>query len=78
VLPEDEGGSKVLPMPRGYALEMYCDWIGAGRAQGVTDWWNPRRWYDINKHKMQVHVQTAELVESFMLADEMQHQEGSA
>lgn len=58
VLPEDEGKIKVLPMAPQYLREMFCDWIGAGRAQGVADWWNPGRWYEKNKGKMQLHPDT--------------------
>jgi hypothetical protein len=66
VLPEDSGGVKVLPMWWADALEMFCDWIGAARAQGVTDWWNPRRWYEINKHKMQLHPGTRTYLQCLM------------
>jgi hypothetical protein len=66
ILPEDNGGIKVLEMHKDDALEMYCDWIGAGRAQGVVDWQNPKRWYDLNKHKMQLHPETQAYVESLM------------
>ena len=67
VLPEDEGGIKALPMPPIYIHEMVCDWRGAGRAQGVTDWYNPRRWYEINKNKMQLHPETRFLLETIYL-----------
>lgn len=63
VLPEDDGGNKVLEMPDVYVLEMFCDWVGAGRAQGVADWWNPGRWYQINKTKMQLHNVTRAQIE---------------
>jgi len=65
VLPEDDGAVKVLPMPRRYALEMWCDWIGAGRAQGVSDWWNPWRWFEINRGKMRLHEETVRQLEEF-------------
>ncbi|MDD5358224.1 MAG: DUF5662 family protein [Candidatus Nanoarchaeia archaeon] len=66
VLPEDSGGVKILPMPYKYVVEMFCDWIGAGRAQGVDDWWNPKPWYEINKSKMQLHESTISILEEMM------------
>jgi hypothetical protein len=37
ILREDDGGEKVLPMPRKYVYEMVADWMGAGRA--ITGRW---------------------------------------
>jgi hypothetical protein len=68
-LPEDNGGIKVLPMPRKYALEMYCDWIGAGRAQGVSDWYCPERWYEANKAKMKLHEDTVRMLQEWFAID---------
>lgn len=44
VLREDSGKTKVLEMPERYCVEMFCDWVGAGRAMGkgtndVVDWY---------------------------------------
>ncbi len=64
ILPEDEGGVKLIEMPCIYIREMICDWLGAGRAQGAEDWRNPRRWYEINKGKMQLHPHTRFILES--------------
>ena len=72
-LPKDGGGIKVLPMPRKYALEMYCDWVGAGRAQGVDDWYNPGRWYEANKSKMILHADTVRMVEDFIYGSSKQN-----
>jgi len=66
ILPEDEGGIKTLSIPANYIKEMICDWRGAGRAQGVKDWQNPSRWYEINKHKMQLHGETRKNIEMFL------------
>jgi Family of unknown function (DUF5662) len=60
VLPEDEGGVKVLPMDNTSRLEMLCDWRGAGRAQGTPD---VRAWYMLNGHRMQLHPETRAWVE---------------
>lgn len=61
VLPEDEGGVKVLEMEDKHVREMLCDWEGAGRAQhneiGVANW------YLSNKHKMQLHPNTKKHLE---------------
>ena len=61
ILPEDEGGVKVLPMSRAARLEMLCDWHGAGRAQGKPD---TAAWYRKNGHKMQLHPETRAWVEA--------------
>jgi len=62
VLPEDDGGLKVLNMPLRYRKEMLCDWSGAGRAQGYGD--NTINWYQANKNKMQLHKETREWIEN--------------
>jgi hypothetical protein len=61
ILPEDDGGIKVLNMPLKYRKEMLCDWRGAGRAQGYGD--NTVEWYKKNKDKMQLHWYTREWIE---------------
>ncbi len=61
LLPEDEGGLKILEMERQYLLEMLCDWNGAGKAQN-----NPTpiyEWYSKNKGKMQLHPNTIKQLE---------------
>ena len=63
ILPEDEGGVNILEIPTRYVDEMLCDWIGAGRAQGVEEWWDPTPWYEKNKAKMQLHEDTRDFVE---------------
>ncbi|MCI0728857.1 MAG: DUF5662 family protein [Chloroflexi bacterium] len=60
VLPEDNGGLKVLPIPDRYRREMLADWRGAGRAQGTPD---TLAWYVKNKEKMQLHPTTRAWVE---------------
>jgi len=64
ILPEDEGGVKVLDIPIKYRREMLCDWLGASAAQGhggtlssVADW------YQENGHKMQLSSATRNWVE---------------
>ena len=64
VLPEDEGGLKVLPMSDRYRREMLADWRGAGRAQGYGD--NTCEWYEANKTKMQLHPDTREWIEKML------------
>jgi len=56
ILPEDEGGIKILDMPLKYRKEMLCDWRGAGKAQGFGD--NTDKWYEKNKNKMLLHKDT--------------------
>tara|TARA_Y100000310_G_scaffold76221_2_gene72641 strand:- start:1445 stop:1930 length:486 start_codon:yes stop_codon:yes gene_type:complete len=60
VLPEDDGGVKVLEMPDKYLKEMICDWKGAGKAQGTP---NTLTWYRKNKDKMMLGETTRKQVE---------------
>jgi len=64
---QDVGVRVVLEMPRKYAKEMVCDWIGAGRAQG---YYNPERpleevnnWYSKNKNRIIIHSETRQYVQ---------------
>lgn len=63
ILPEDDGGVKVLEIQEPFLTEMICDWIGAGKAQGkfspVSDKFREtRNWWNANNHKMQLHPET--------------------
>lgn len=69
ILPEDEGGVKVLSMTDEYRREMICDWIGAGKAQGhfsppEDKYLETRNWYSANRHKMTFHPETRGWVEA--------------
>ncbi len=71
ILPEDEGGVKVLPMTDEYRREMICDWIGAGKAQGHFSpphdkYFETRNWYLVNRHKMMLHPETRGWVEALL------------
>ena len=61
ILPEDEGGVKVLNIPCCYVMEMICDWRGASKAQGhggdISEWWIA------NNGKMQLHAATRAFLE---------------
>lgn len=61
ILPEDEGGVKVLDMPNDDIREMVYDWMGASMAQGKGR--DVRPWYEKNKSKMTLSPVTRELVE---------------
>jgi hypothetical protein len=63
VLPEDDGGTKVIPMSQGARTEMLCDWCGASKAQGHGGWPGVAKWYDSNKDRMQLHERTRQQVE---------------
>lgn len=63
ILPEDNGGVKVVEMEEQYLIEMLCDWIGAGKAQGHFSPKNDplletRNWWVANNHKMQLGEKT--------------------
>lgn len=65
MLPEDTGGIVLMEMDWRSELEMVCDWIGAGKAQGhggdVYDW------YRTNGAKMDLHRETRERVEKLVI-----------
>jgi len=64
MLPEDDGGIKLIEMPDRFILEMVCDWRGAGKAQR-----NPTstvEWYLANKDKMQLHPNTIDKLEDLL------------
>ena len=50
LLKKDDRVIKCLEMPIEYALEMLCDWKGAGEAQGKKGGWKEvKEWYRENK-----------------------------
>jgi len=68
VLPEDEGGQKIMPMADKYRREMLADWRGASRAQGHGG--KVREWYEKHKHKMLLHPETRDWIEHQLLMEE--------
>ena len=60
ILPEDEGGLKVLEIPLKYRKEMLADWRGAGRAQRNP---NTNKWYAGNKTRMSLGIETRDWIE---------------
>jgi len=68
ILPEDDGGAKILEMEEKYLKEMICDWVGAGKAQGhfspkEDKYLETRNWYVANNSKMQLHENTRKYIE---------------
>ena len=63
ILPEDNGGEKVLEMPATDLREMLADWQGAGQAQGTSD---TATWYRVNKGKMRLHPHTRADIEIYL------------
>jgi hypothetical protein len=49
LLKQDDGPMFPLPMPHRYVVEMLCDWIGAGKAQGKPD---TKAWYLKNRDRI--------------------------
>lgn len=64
VLPEDDGGMKVLKMSGRAAFEMICDWVGAGKVQGHGD--NVIHWYEEHKDRIRLHPITRRWVEHIL------------
>jgi len=63
ILPEDDGGIKILPMGEKDRLEMLADWRGAGRAQDAPD---ISLWYEAHSQKMQLHPDTRRWIEEML------------
>jgi hypothetical protein len=64
LLVNDSDGTYPLKMPRKYALEMWCDWIGAGLA--ITGRRDVKLWYSKNKTNMNLYPSTREYIERLM------------
>ena len=68
ILPKDDGGTKIFPMPFVYRQELLCDWHGAGRAiSGKKDSLN---YYIKNKGNIQLSPFTREWVEKTLNKEE--------
>lgn len=61
LLPEDDGGVKVIEMSKEYKVEMLCDWRGAGMAIVGED--NTREWYEKNRGNMNLNKWTRNWIE---------------
>ena len=75
ILPEDNGGEIVLEIKYPYNIEMICDWVGAGKAQGHHSpkndpYQETRKWWSNNKDKMRFHRNTLLFIESTIGATE--------
>jgi hypothetical protein len=64
MLPEDDGGVKLIEMPYPYLVEMLCDWNGAGKAIGRK--FSDYRWWKENEDKIQLHSITKANVEEIL------------
>ena len=71
ILPEDDGGLKVLEMSNNAVLEMLCDWYGASVAQGNGKWDGVLKWYWANVHKMRLHSRTKKFVELYLKSKQL-------
>ena len=67
-LREDDGGTKLIPMPPKYVKEMLADWRGAGKAQGFD---SVGPWYAKNQHRIELHEESRDLLHSLMEPDEL-------
>ena len=70
VLNNDDSTIEALPIPHKYKLEMICDWIGAGKAQGKSSptddtFKECREWYQSNSTKMILHGSVRTFVRRF-------------
>ena len=68
IMPDDAEGSIIFSMSYPAIAEMICDWVGAGKAQGhfspkADVYAKTRKWYGINKDKMQLEPVTRSIIE---------------
>jgi len=66
-LKEDDGGTKLLPMPVPYVKEMLADWRGMARTR-VVGTIGP--WYARNRDRIELGLETRRLLESLMTEEE--------
>ena len=59
----DVASEITVKMPEKYALEMVCDWIGAGKAKRKESKKEFVERYAKNKHRMTLHSETRKFVE---------------
>ena len=64
VLVNDDDGTHALKMPFYDVLEMYCDWVGAGKA--ITGRDNTKEWYKSRKEKIVLHDATRGYLENLV------------
>lgn len=60
LLREDDGGTIAVEMPMNARVELLCDWVGAGKAQGFPD---TKAWYLKNREKMILGPETRKWIE---------------
>lgn len=61
----DCGEVVLFEMPDKYILEMFCDWLGASRAQGHESG-TVDEWYKTNKDKLQLHPESRKKIEEIL------------
>lgn len=62
ILREDDGEEKLLEISDDAALEMVCDWAGAGRAMWGK--WDLGTWYAENRDTIKLHANTRRVVDA--------------
>lgn len=67
--PKTDGTLALVEIPFRYCVEMVCDWIGAGKAQGTElDAQSVINWYHENKHKFfYIHPKSKVVIEAILL-----------
>jgi hypothetical protein len=61
ILREDDGDTKLIPIPMIYIKEMIADWMGAGMA--ISGRKDALPWYETNKENIILHSDTRRIVE---------------
>lgn len=71
LLQKDDGDLIQIRIPQKYLLEMLCDWIGAGKAQGYHSPKNDpykevTAWYQKNQHNIRLSLQNRCAIENII------------
>lgn len=77
ILHEEYGATPIFDMPLKYAEEMFCDWVGAGKAMGKFSPKNDpykeaREWYGKNRDKMLLSPKTELIIDALFIENVFQ------
>ena len=68
------GMAKPFEMPLKYAKEMFCDWVGAGKAMGKHSpkddpYKEVREWYEKNEEKRLISIETERIIKKLLAGE---------
>ena len=70
------GSAKAFVMPLKYTKEMFCDWVGAGKAMGKHSPKNDpykeaREWYEKNEEKRLINIETERIINRLLRGEKL-------